>query len=326
MEGIGEEVGQEATLGVLDAGNVGNQAQGAAVADTADNGIHAGLPEFRHERFAADPVVAQEHHGFLAVGVDDVGHFLHQPGDLAALECLEILIFLARHTVLVVVVALVDDELRAELVADFLLKLFQNIGADRSRIAVPVHVLLAAQLVKDQRKQVEEGRKAHNVDIGVAFEILAQAAHCVGVGLGLAHIERDLVFDILPVIDDRVVHVDGVPDQVRQKADRVLVVGGGGVDDNAFAGGIIVPVGGGDRLARRAVHDLPPAGNIVMVVDFHQFTADARHQGDGQRTAFSGVERRHNVALLGFVGVGLCPCVVLTGSVIGGVNLCAGVL
>ena len=38
------------------------------------------------------------------------------------------------------------------------------------------------------------------------------------------------------------------------------------------------------------------------------------------------VERRHNVALLGFVGVGLCPRVVLTGSVIGGVNLCAGVL
>ena len=42
MEGIGEEVGQEASLRVLDAGNVGNQAQGAAVADTADHGIHAG--------------------------------------------------------------------------------------------------------------------------------------------------------------------------------------------------------------------------------------------------------------------------------------------
>ena len=144
--------------------------------------------------------------------------------------------------------------------------------------------------------------------------------------IGVLFVVFNLVFDILPVIDDRVVHVDGVPDQVRQKADRVLVVGGGGVDDNAFAGGIIVPVGGGDRLARRAVHDLPPAGNIVMVVDLHQLAADARHQGDGQRTAFSGVERRHNVALLGFVGVGLCPCVVLTGSVIGGVNLCAGVL
>ena len=326
MEGIGEEVGQEATLGVLDAGNVGNQAQGATVADTADNGIHAGLLKFRHKRLTADPVVTQEHHGFLAVGVDDVGHFLHQPGDLAALECLEILIFLARHTVLVVVVALVDDELRAELVADFLLKLFQNIGADRSRIAVPVHVLLAAQLVKDQRKQVEEGREAHDINVRVAFQILPQAFHRVGVGLGLAHIKRNLMFDALPVVDDRVVHVDGVPNQVGQEADRILMVGCRGGNDNTLAFGVILPCGGIQRLTRRAIHDLPPAGNIVMVVDFHQFTADARHQGDGQRTAFSGVERRHNVALLGFVGVGLCPCVVLTGSVIGGVNLCAGVL
>ena len=207
--------------------------------------------------------------------------------------------------------SLIDDELRAEFVADFLLKLLQNIGRNGRRVAVPVHVLLAAQLVKHQREQVEEGRKAHNVDIGVAFEILTQAAHCVGVGLGLAHIERDLVFDILPVIDDRVVHVDGVPDQVRQKADRVLVVSGGGVDDNALGCCVIMPRSGIQRLARRAIHDLPPAGNIVMVVDFHQFTADARHQGDGQRTTFSGVEWRHNVALLGFVRVGLCQALSL---------------
>ena len=326
MEGIGEEVGQESSLGVFDTGDVGNQAQGAAVADTADDGIDAGFLKFRHERLTADPMVAQEHHGFLAVFVDDVGHFFHQTGHLTALECLKILVLLARHAVLVVVVALIDDELRAEFVADFLLKLLQNIGRNGRRVAVPIHVLLAAQLVEHQREQVEERGKAYHIDIGVAFEILAQTAQGVGVGLGLAHIERDLVLDILPVIDDGVVHVDGVPNQVRQKTDRVLMVGCRGGNDNTLAFGVILPCGGIQRLARRAVHDLPPAGNIVMVVDFHQFTADARHQGDGQRTAFSGVERRHNVALLGFVGVGLCPCVVLTGSVIGGVNLCAGVL
>ena len=271
-------------------------------------------------------MVAQEHHGFLAVGVDDVGHFLHQPGDLAALECLKILVFLAGHAVLVVIVALVDDELGAKFVADFFFKLFQNVGRNGGRIAVPVHILLAAQLVKHQREQVEEGRKANDIDIGVAFEIFAQAAHRVGVGLGLAHIERDLVFDILPVIDDRVVHVDGVPDQVRQKADRVLMVGSGGIDGNAFAGGIIVPVGGGDRLTRRAIYDLPPAGNIIVVVDLHQLTADAGHQRDGQRAVLGGVERGHNVALLRFIGVRLRPGVVLAGGVIGGVDLGSGVL
>ena len=87
-----------------------------------------------------------------------------------------------------------------------------------------------------------------------------------------------------------------------------------------------MPVGGGDRLARRAVHDLPPAGNIVVVVDLHQLAADARHQGDGQRTVRSGIERGHNVALLRFIGVCLSPSVVLAGGVVGGVDLGAGVL
>ena len=40
-----------------------------------------------------------EHHRFLAVLVDDVGHFLHQTGDLAALECLKILVLLGGHAV-----------------------------------------------------------------------------------------------------------------------------------------------------------------------------------------------------------------------------------
>ena len=258
--------------------------------------------------------------------MDDVGHFLHQTGNLAALECLKILVLLARHAVLVVVIALINDKLRAEFVADFLLKLLQNIGRNGRRVAVPVHVLLAAQLVKHQREQVEEGRKAHNVDIGVAFEILAQAAHCVGVGLGLAYIERNLMFDILPVVDDRVVHVHGVPDQVCQKADRVLVVSGGGVDDNALGCCVIMPRSGIQRLARRAVDDFPPAGNVVVVVDLHQLAADARHQGDGQRTVRSGIERGHNVALLRFIGVCLSPGVVLAGGVVGGVDLGSGVL
>ena len=73
--------------------------------------------------------------------------------------------------------------------------------------------------------------------------------------------------------------------------------------------GIIVPVGGGDRLARRAVDGLPQTGDVIVVVDHHQFAADARHKGDGQRIVRSGVERRHNVALLRFIGIGYFPAV-----------------
>ena len=87
-----------------------------------------------------------------------------------------------------------------------------------------------------------------------------------------------------------------------------------------------MPRGGIQRLARRAVDDFPPAGNVVAVVDLHQLAADARHQGDGQRTVRSGIERGHNVALLRFIGVRLGPGVVLAGGVVGGVDLGAGVL
>ena len=87
-----------------------------------------------------------------------------------------------------------------------------------------------------------------------------------------------------------------------------------------------MPRSGIQRLARRAVDDFPPAGNVVVVVDLHQLAADARHQGDGQRTARSGIERGHNVALLGFIGVGLSPGIVLAGGVVGGVDFSACIL
>ena len=173
---------------------------------------------------------------------------------------------------------------------------------------------------------MEERGKAHHIDIGMTFEIFAQTFHRVGVGLGLTYIERNLMFDILPVVDDGVVHVDGVPDQVRQKADRVLVVGGGGVDDNALGCCVILPCGGIQRFARRAVDYLPPAGDVVVIIDLHQFAADSRHQWDGQRTVRSGIERGHNVALLRFIGVCLSPSVVLAGSVVGCVDFGAGIL
>ena len=82
------------------------------------------------EGLGADPVVAQEHHGFLAQLVGDVHHLLGKSGDLPALEGLEVLELLGGNTVLIVVVALVNNEFGAELIANFLLELLQDVGAD----------------------------------------------------------------------------------------------------------------------------------------------------------------------------------------------------
>ena len=130
---------------------------------------------------------------------------------------------------------------------------------------------------------------------------------------------------VLPVVGHSVVHVHRVPDEVRQKADGVLVVGDRLLDDHAAGGLVVAPGRGRDGLASGAVHHFPPAGDVVPGVGLHQFGADALHQGDGQGPFGGGVKGRHDVALLYFIGVGLGPGVVLAGGVVGGVDFGAGV-
>ena len=168
---------------------------------------------------------------------------------------------------------------------------------------------------------MEEGGVANDVHIGVLRDKPAQPLHGVFVGLGLAHVEGNLVFEVLPVVGHRVVHVDGVPDQVGQEAHGVVVILLHVLDDHAAGIFVIVPVGGVHDLAAGPVDDLPPALDVVPGVDFHQLVADALHQGDGQGVLHGGVEPGHDVALLHLVGVGLGPGVVLTGGVVGGVHL-----
>ena len=123
------------------------------------------------------------------------------------------------------------------------------------------------------------------------------------------------------VVGDRVVHVDGVPDQVGQEGHGVLVDGVGLGDDHAAALGVVVPGGGIHHLTGGPVHDLPPALDVVAGVDLHQLRGDALHQGDVQSAAGSGVEAGHDVALLDLVRIGLGPDIVLAGGVVGGIDL-----
>ena len=56
--------------------------------------------------------------------MSDINHFLSQLGYLTSLESLEIQELFGRNPVVVVHIALVDDELGAERIAGLLLKLF----------------------------------------------------------------------------------------------------------------------------------------------------------------------------------------------------------
>ena len=69
-------------------------------------------------------MITQKHHCFFAVLMRNVNHLFGKSGNFSALECLEVLELLAWHAVLVVVIALVNDIFRTELIAHFLFKLF----------------------------------------------------------------------------------------------------------------------------------------------------------------------------------------------------------
>ena len=160
----------------------------------------------------------------------------------------------------------------------------------------------------------------------MSVEEAAQTLQRVLVGLGLTDIKGNLMLYIRPAVDDRVIHMHRVPDKIGEKADRIFVVGSGRIQNDAFRSGIIMPCGSRHRLAGGAVHDLPPTGDVVVVVDLQQFAADPLHQGDTKRIFLRSIEGCHDVALLDLIGVCLGPCVVLAGRIVGSVDLGTGIL
>ena len=170
---------------------------------------------------------------------------------------------------------------------------------------------------------MEEGGVANDVNIGVLCNELAQALHGILVGLGLTHVKGDLVLKIRPAVGGSVVHMHRVPDEVSQKTDGILMERYGLYGHTAVG---VAPLLRRHRLTGGSIHDLPPAGDIIVGVHLHQLRADALHQRDGHGVAGGSVKAGHDVALLHLVRVRLGPCVILAGGIVGGVDLCIGIL
>ena len=266
-------------------------------------------------------MIAQEHHRFLAVGVYDVDHLLGQLADFLLLELDKVAELLARHAEHRVVVALIHNEFGAELVPCPLFKFFQNVRADAGTVTEPLHEFLTLLVVKGQRELVEEGREPHHINVGVGLAPATQLFFYIGLRFGLTHIVGQLVRRVLPVVGQEVVHVYGVPDQERQKADGVLVIGDG-FDLDLACRLVEEPFVGGDDLARRAVNDLPPALGVIQRVDFQLLGVEAVHQVDAQLRAARRVAVTDKILLLDFIGVCFGPGVILAGRIIGSVFLC----
>ena len=225
VEGIREEIRKKSSFRILHAFNIADQAQGGSISYASHHSVQADGLEFVHKRLRADPVIAQEHHGLFAAFMADIHHFLRDLRYLSALERLEVLKLFGRNPVLVIVVSLVNDILRAERITHFLFKLLQNIRAYRCGIAIPFHVFFPGQLVEHQRELVEESSEAKYVHVRMLLNEFAQALHRIFVGLGLAHVEGDLMLHVLPVIHHSVVHMYRVPHDIGEEAHRIIMEG-----------------------------------------------------------------------------------------------------
>ena len=322
MECIREKVGQKSSFCITYSGNIRDQPQGGTVAHRTYHRIHARPAKLVHKGFRADPVISQEHHRFLSQFMCQINHLPHQSRNFTALESHKIFIFPAGFSVLIIVIPLIDDIFRPEPIACLFLEFFQNIRRYRSGIAVPVHIFFPFQFIKDQRKLMEKCRVANHIHVGILLHKPAQTLQCISMCLGLAHIKGDLMFHVLPVIDHRIVHMHGIPYQIRQKTHRIFMKRHRLLQDHAALFIIILPFIRGKRHSGTSVHNLPPALFIITGIDHQKFLADPCHQRYLQSPFLRQMKSGHNITLLYFIGICLCPLIVLSGRIIGRIDLC----
>ena len=127
MESIREEIRKETSLCIFYMLDIAEKTKCCAVSNASNYCVKSNLGKFIHKWLHADPVIAHEHHGFLAILMNNIYHLFCKKGNLSALECLEITEFLRRDAICIIHISLVDNVFRTERIACFLFKLFQDI-------------------------------------------------------------------------------------------------------------------------------------------------------------------------------------------------------
>ena len=94
---IREEIWKKTALRVINTLDIGYHPHCNSVSDRTYHGIQTDVVKVFAERFRSDPVISQEHHGFFAVGMDNVHQVFGQPADLYLLKFDKVPEFLRRN-------------------------------------------------------------------------------------------------------------------------------------------------------------------------------------------------------------------------------------
>ena len=169
---------------------------------------------------------------------------------------------------------------------------------------------------------MEKGRVPDDINMRAALQEAAQALHRICLCLRLPDIEGDLFLYILPSVRHCIVHMYRIPHDVSQKAHSIIMVQPGGADHHVTGFLIIIPDTIRDDFPCRAVNHFPPAADVITCVYRKHVRIEMAHQVDTQCLFRSIMEICHNIHLLHFVHVCLCPFVVFSRCIICRIYLC----
>ena len=318
---IREEIGQQTSFSVFDSLYIRNHPQSHPVSHGTYHGIQADAVKIFSIGLRADPVIPQEHHGFLAVTMHNVHQFFGQLTHFDLLELHEIPELFGGHPENGIMIALIHDILGTERIPRPFFKLLQNIGTDAGAVAKPLHKFFPLLVVKGQGELVKKGGKTHHIHMGILLAPFPQFLFDISLGLGLAHIKGKLMGRVLPVVGDKIVHMYRVPDQKSQETHRILVIGNS-PDHHLPRCLLIFPLIHRHHFSRGSVHHLPPTLGGINGIHPQLLGVETLHKFYSKLAAPGRHPVADQVLLLDFLRIFHSPVIVFSGSIVSGVNLC----
>ena len=308
-ECVGEEIRQETPFLVSYAFYVGKHTHGYATTNRANERIKTKFLVSYTENFRTNPAIAKEHHRFFTVLMRDFNKLLHRFGDEVLNELHPVLVFLARNTMGLVIIACVYKVFCTHLVAVFLFKIVEHTGANRHIVAEPVNVSFLAELIVHEREHIQEGGETNNVAVGVfvtpALQVLANELLCLRIVRVVHNVMR-----FIPVVCNVVVHMYWMPQRNHQECNGVLMERDCIFNNYVAVFHVNFPFI--TYLPRSSVHNFHVFDCIGGEVGLHLLVKEGIHQMYGKSFFRSRDEGSHHEHVLPFVGVVCSPFVVAT--------------
>ena len=125
---------------------------------------------------------------------------------------------------------------------------------------------------------MEKCCESDNINIIVSVKESAKSVERMCSCLWLTNIKGNLRFNIFPLVDNSVVHMNRVPHNVSKETYRILVERCALVDCYIARCLVISPIGRSNNLTCCAVDNLPPSCDVVTVVDLEHIGIKMIHK------------------------------------------------